>query len=206
MLKETPEHSAWKVLKEFEAVDGVADVIFFEPIRRYERVRSLEGVPPRWAYALRSLPYRKKFSLQEFAVCTGVTVRHASVILDRFHELGFLQPGTERNIWVKVQRPQLLSTRIHAVEAKLRDWKRALRQAYRYRDYACQTWVLLDAASVGPAISNADQFARLNVGLAALSTDGHVMTYFQPQSSLPRSAMRFWQANAEIARRLQSGF
>jgi hypothetical protein len=205
-LKRIPEYRDWTVLREFDAADGIADVIFFELSRSLERVHSLGDVPPRWAYALRSLPYRENFSLQDFTTWTGVTARHAGFILDHFHQLGFLQPEKERNTWMKVQRPQLLSTRIHAFEAKLRDWKRALRQAYRYRDYACQTWVLLDASSVGPAISNLDQFARLNVGLVALSSDGHVMTYFQPQTSLPRSAIRFWQANAVIAHRLQSGF
>lgn len=205
MLQDTPEYDGWKVLREFESVDGVADVVFFELNQATDRARRLGGIPPRWAYALRSLPYRKKFSVHDFAAWTGVTVRHAGQMLERYHVHGFCEPDVVGNTWVKIQRPQLLSTRIHAVEAKLRDWRRALRQAYRYLDYACQSWVLLDASSVGPAIAHLNEFARLNIGLASLSTESKIMIHFVPRSSVPRSGMRFWQANAEIARRLQSG-
>ena len=92
------------------------------------------------------------------------------------------------------------------MEAKLRHWKRALTQAIRYRDYATQSWVLLDEFSIKPALENIDQFLRLNIGLAALSTDSNIISYATPSPLPAKSVVRLWQANAEIAHRISSRF
>ena len=91
--------------------------------------------------------------------------------------------------------------KIYAIEAKLRDWKRALSQAYRYLDFANQSWVVLDNSRSKPAIENILKFKRLNVGLASISINGKIVIHFRPKLQPPKSLQKFWQANSEIASR-----
>jgi hypothetical protein len=55
-----------------------------------------------------------------------------------------------------------------AIEAKLKDWKRALNQAYRYKWFCKKSFVFLPQENIGPAEKNIDSFKRLGVGLASV--------------------------------------
>jgi hypothetical protein len=57
---------------------------------------------------------------------------------------------------------------IYAFELKLRNWKRALRQAYRYRTFAQHSYVVMDADRVEPALQQLRLFRRSNIGLIAV--------------------------------------
>lgn len=72
-----------------------------------------------------------------------------------------------------------------AIEAKLRDWKRALKQAYRYKWFAEYSFVVMDAHYSNPAIKNIDVFEKYNVGLATISTEGKLIRYFSPKLQQP---------------------
>lgn len=194
------------ILKEFNAANGIADLITFELSHDWKNQLAIGHIPPRWAYALYSLPYQKHFTVAEFATLTGTTSRRALSALKQYAELGFCKEGKQYDGWIKLRQPKAVANRIYAVEAKLRNWKRALWQAYRYLDFAAQSWVVLDEATAKPAITNVEAFKYLNVGLATTSTKGEVRSIYTPMSRPPKSTLRFWHANAEIAHRLQSAF
>jgi len=97
-----------------------------------------------------------------------------------------------------------VADRIVAIEAKLRDWRRALYQASRYLDYADEAWVVLGGAGLSTAFLHVDDFRRRGVGLMALARDGALKIATPAQTSPPRMAGRVWHVNAEIARRLQN--
>lgn len=194
------------LLPEFECGDGVADLVFYKLRTGWESSLDLGEIAPRWAYALRSLPYRRRFTSAEFASLTLASRSTAANVLRRYVALGFCERVPKTDSWIKVRQPRPIVSHIYAVEAKLRHWQRALGQAARYRDYATQSWVLLDERNVRPAIENVTQFERLNIGLAGVSTRGTVTSYFMPLTMPPKSEPRFWQANAEIASRLKLEF
>ncbi len=194
------------LLTEFECGDGVADIVLYEIHKGWKNRQHLGELSPRWVYSLRSLPYRKYFTTSEFAALSMSTRNTAVTILNKFVEHGFCKRKNTTGFWIKTIQPRQIVKNIYAVEAKLRHWKRALVQAVRYRDYATQSWVLLDEYSIKPALDNLDQFIRLNIGLVALSTEGSIITYLTPSPLPPKSPARFWQANAEIAHRLLSHF
>lgn len=54
---------------------------------------------------------------------------------------------------------------ITAFETKLSDWRRALQQAYRYRYYADQAFVVLPPGRETKAVENQDVFRQLGIGL-----------------------------------------
>jgi hypothetical protein len=192
------------LISEFECGDGIADIVLYELHKGWNNSLILGEIPTRWMYALRNLPYRKNFTTIDFISRTNVTRNTALQMLNHYAELGFCEIKNKPDTWAKIIQPKQIINNIIAVEAKLKHWQRALTQAVRYRDYANQSWVLLDEHNTRPAIKNIEQFERLNIGLASLSTSGNITTYLVPQHSIPKSTLRFWQANAEIARRLIS--
>jgi hypothetical protein len=72
-----------------------------------------------------------------------------------------------------------------AVEAKLRNWQKALKQAFRYRSFAHVSYVLLDRSYARAAVRNLDRFVRANVGLMTITPAGDVEIYHQAHRADP---------------------
>jgi hypothetical protein len=72
-----------------------------------------------------------------------------------------------------------------ALEMKLRNWKRALTQAFRYRSFAHTTYVVLDAAHARPAIRELERFRRSKVGLITVDQNGVVEFHYAPEPDQP---------------------
>ncbi len=68
-----------------------------------------------------------------------------------------------------------------AFEMKLSNWQRALMQAYRYRTFANQVYVVIDATRARPAIANLERFQRSNVGLVSIDVEGVVVVHHEPE-------------------------
>jgi len=66
-----------------------------------------------------------------------------------------------------------------AIEAKLKDWKGGLFQAYRYRRYADKSYLAVYSKHINPPLKNLDQFKRYNVGLIEV-TDDTLHVHFHP--------------------------
>jgi hypothetical protein len=60
---------------------------------------------------------------------------------------------------------QLQKRHLHAFEGKLKHWRRALQQAFRYRYFADKSIVVMPNETAGPAVSNLEAFRHLCVGL-----------------------------------------
>jgi len=199
------KHST-NILKEFDCSNGIADIIFFDLRKNWQNTSELGDIPSRWAYALLKLPYRRNFTIDEYLIISGMSIKYARRALEQFEKVGFCKKGIKKDTWVKVRQPRPIVNKIYAIEAKLKNWKRALIQADRYRYYATQSWVLLDAFSIKPAVKNIEQFKRLNVGLASITSSGEISNYYTPTSKPPKSKLHYWQANSEIAQRVKSSF
>ncbi|RZK14597.1 MAG: hypothetical protein EOO43_16130 [Flavobacterium sp.] len=91
-----------------------------------------------------------------------------------------------------------VSSKTIAIEAKLRNWKRALDQAYRYKWFATQSYVVLDSQHISPAINCIHNFTQLNVGLAEINVDGKLTTHFRPTSEKPIDDKMFMLLNEHI--------
>jgi hypothetical protein len=78
-----------------------------------------------------------------------------------------------------------ISTHSIAIEAKLKNWKRALQQAYRYKWFAEEAVVILDSAFVNPALKNISEFQKLGVGLAQINLKGKINFHYRATSCSP---------------------
>lgn len=72
-----------------------------------------------------------------------------------------------------------------AIEAKLKDWKRALQQAYRYKWFAEYSFVVLDEHNSSSAIKNLKYFEKYNVGLATINKNGDLKKLHNPKRDVP---------------------
>lgn len=187
------------VLSEFESSVGRADVLFYS-LKKNWRDHVLYGqIRPRWLYALRTLPFRKRFTVEDFAFSSGVSNKTAMKALLDYKRLGYCRLSKENGYWIKIRQPAPIVDSIIAIEAKLKDWKRAMSQAYRYRGYADQAWVILDSSYANGAIAATYEFQRLNVGLKVMDKANRIETLVTPRLHPPKSPVHFWEANALIA-------
>ncbi len=72
-----------------------------------------------------------------------------------------------------------------AFELKLKNWRRALMQAYRYKAYIQFSYVILDHKHIKPAIQNIKLFEKSNIGLLSIDESEQIFTHFQPKSDTP---------------------
>lgn len=68
-----------------------------------------------------------------------------------------------------------------AFEAKLKDWKKGLRQAFRYRYFADKSILVMPRDAIHPALANISHFEELEVGLWDFDKQtGRITEYFSP--------------------------
>lgn len=79
------------------------------------------------------------------------------------------------------------STSFIAIELKLKDWKRAMKQAFRYRCFSNIVYVVLPENTANRAKSNTSLFEQYNIGLATFNTDQDFDIVFKPQLCNPFS-------------------
>jgi hypothetical protein len=90
----------------------------------------------------------------------------------------------EQSIFPDESYVSTLTTSI-AIEAKLTNWKRALKQALRYKWFSERSYVCLPVANIKPALSNIDYFKKLKVGLISVSNDGGYKILYNPRPTKP---------------------
>ncbi len=74
-----------------------------------------------------------------------------------------------------------------AIEAKLRNWKRALNQAYRYKWFSDKSFVCLPTSTIKPAAKNIDIFKKMGIGLIEVCKDKGIKILYNPKSKRPLS-------------------
>ena len=74
-----------------------------------------------------------------------------------------------------------------AFEMKLRNWRRALIQAFRYAAFAHFSYVVMDHEHVDRATRQLSLFRRCNVGLISVKPDGETVVHAHPRYQEPYS-------------------
>ena len=93
------------------------------------------------------------------------------------------------NKYKKVVDLNTQSNDLIAIEAKLRNWKRALKQALRYKLFADRVFVVLADTYINPLIRGGgiEMFENQGVGLATVNTGGHTNVLVQAKKNKPYS-------------------
>ena len=78
-------------------------------------------------------------------------------------------------------------TSIISFELKLKDWKRATTQAFRYKSFSNIVYVVLPSQTANLAFRNIDFFKKYNIGLAKLNSQENFEILFKPREDSPYS-------------------
>lgn len=183
-------------LTEFDSSFGVADIVI-GTFQKYKRINDKSCINPHWAYPLSSYKLNAKFSNKDFANRTGYSVNYSRQVIQSYIDSGYV---IEKNgIYIVVKEYQFILDSVIAVEAKLKNWKQALKQASRYKKFAQLSYVLLDENSIKPALSNIESFFSSNIGLMSLSESGEITIYFSPSLNRSRVSAPLIELN-EVAK------
>ncbi|MBZ0310440.1 MAG: hypothetical protein K8I82_30545 [Anaerolineae bacterium] len=75
-----------------------------------------------------------------------------------------------------------------AIEGKIRNWQKAVEQAFYNLAFASYSYVVMDARYIRPAVKNLESFEKFGIGLASAGADnGVVEIIYQPLFREPKS-------------------
>lgn len=75
-----------------------------------------------------------------------------------------------------------------AFELKLKDWKQAIKQAFRYKSFSNISYVVIPTVSINVAFKNVELFKKYNIGLAGFNSSKEFEILFKPTSETPYSS------------------
>jgi hypothetical protein len=72
-------------------------------------------------------------------------------------------------------------------ELKLKNWKRAAKQAFRFKSFSNISYVVIGSSSANAALNNIDLFKKYNIGLASFDNKDYFKIHFKPELNKPYS-------------------
>lgn len=169
--------SDYFLLEEFDSRHGIADLVLGTySSGRTRKELSRKSINQSWIRPLINLEEEVLTDTKHFMETYGVSKKTALARLREYAEAGFVErfDGDKFKL-VRKYRP--VTDTIISIEAKLKNWQRALQQAYRYKMFSHQSYVLLDYHNSIPAINKIRMFEELNIGLMTQSQTECVVHY-----------------------------
>jgi hypothetical protein len=161
-----------QVLFEFFGAEGTPDIVFLEFDAQELRRRDELDLPPVRNYnevAVLLALGDGALSAHDLSTRIGVTAAHLRrAILPTLDRQGWVEQAD--GLWSSPEPLRPLAKWIVAIEAKRRDWRRAMEQAQRYRRFANRAVAVLDASTnLAAARAHAESDGR--IGLASIDVD-----------------------------------
>lgn len=102
-----------------------------------------------------------------------------------------------------VGRPDILlkskkNKKIITIELKLKNWKRALAQAYKYKSFSDVCYVCMDEKNINLVLKHLDMFEKYNIGLITISKNKKVKILFKPDATEPYAKDLYKKANLKF--------
>ncbi len=160
------------IIEEFDSHLGVADIVFgtYKPYLSKKSLRS--PVNKNWIFPLTTFQLNEAVTLEQFCNKFGLSKNSANLRLNEYCEASFLRKDSKDTFTV-VKKYEYVADSVIAVEAKLKNWKRALIQAQRYKKFSDFSFVLLDEHHSSSALSNLGLFDESNIGLITMNDSGY---------------------------------
>lgn len=205
-LNRTRQHK-FEVLREYEGGFGIPDLLLYSlpKARQVKDVESLARINPRLAPLLSKANSKQINTLEALSQTTGATPDSARRIFIELSKIGRIKmKRTSKHSFQidPIQTPPFKE--VVAIEAKLRDWRRALVQAYRYIQFSNESWVLIDHSTSLAALKQRKQFEAYGVGLASFTTSGDLYIHVPAMYRTWSNSALAWRTQALLARDLIS--
>ncbi len=155
------------LIQEFDSYFGVADIVL-GTYRPYLSKRSQRRtINLNWLAPLLSFTKNHNFTLSDFSCAYDLSRKTALARIKEYKNAGFIiNTGAYRYRVVNEYQP--ITDAVISIEAKLKNWDRALQQARRYQKFSDFSFVLLDGDRAAPALRNLHAFKQWNIGLITM--------------------------------------
>ncbi len=171
-----------RVLEEVSLGFGIADLVVTE-LKDSAYIAKRERLTPIDINVYQIVKNKKRVSLDIITTITGSRRQDITKSLEKLIQYSYVRRID--SYYIFSNKYELSFKKNIAFEAKLRNWKKALMQAYRYKWFADYSYVILDEAHSRVAIENLSLFEKLNVGLLTISIEGVVKKYHHPKKQKP---------------------
>lgn len=183
-LRSKYTRSSIEILEEVSVGYGIADIVITELKKDYISTKSCENSLDSNDINIFSIVREaQSTTIKNIINTTRCSRRVVLLSLKKLLANGYITQA-EDDLSIK-EDYELNFIHNFAIEAKLKDWKKALKQAYRYKWFAEYSFVVLDAHYSKPALKNIDIFEKYNVGLASVTVDGKLKRHFNPKKEMP---------------------
>ena len=166
---------------------GIADLVFFEFNKAVVDERVRKGLNPiDQANLLRVLVELQRYGKNQSISVTMLRKKAPFLktsLVTYLVENNFLVPdssNSQKGYFKKGSEYQNGLQEVVAIEAKLKDWKRGLFQAYRYRSYADKSYLAVYTKAINAPLKNIEEFKKFNVGLIEVADDG-IKVHYRPK-------------------------
>ncbi len=184
------------VLEEVDLGFGIADLVISK--LRANTPTATERLTYFDAVIYKIIESKKEISFQKLREITKADITSINRSLNKLIKDSYINKNDSLITFRKTY--QGITNDSIAIEAKLKNWKRALDQAFRYKWFAKKSFVVLDSVYIKPAIAHIDQFKKLNVGLAEISKFGIIHLHFNPVKKDPID-YKMWMLLNEVLKK-----
>lgn len=181
-LKLLPIKDNSKILEEVKLGFGIADLVIGELIELTSSIdrEQLSSVD---IGIYKIIEKKKKITFEAVSEITRCNKRQITKSLEKLINGSFIEK--QDTCYVFANKYELSFKKSIAIEAKLKNWRRALMQAYRYKWFADYSYVVLDHAHINPALKNINMFEKYNIGLISVTLDGESYSHNLPKRENP---------------------
>ena len=171
------------ILHEVNLGYGVADIVLTQcvefPERRNKYLNLLE------IKILKIIAENSRVTVESIIEKTRLPRRKIISAIHSLENLRLVRSGKDTISPLKKYASTVKKT--IAIEAKLQNWQRALKQAYRYKWFSHQSFVCLPSDRVNPARKNIEKFKKMGVGLIGFCADKGFQVFYSPKTEKPIS-------------------
>lgn len=176
---------------------GIADIVLINPTIARKRCLN-KGLLERISKSRSFASYFSVYGESWASNCDDVARRLAISTSTASNYSGFLSQFHRSTI--QMHRRALSKMEIWTIEAKLRNWKRAVRQASKYTLCSSGSIILMPRQNIGPVLSHVRALRSLGIGLWSYCPDEMTLErHCAPRKRLPlisslkyQTASRIW--------------
>lgn len=147
-------------------ISNIPDMVYWEPLCSFD------------ISIYKILEKEKTVTLENVSKITGSSKRQITFSLKKLINRNYAEK--KDSYYILNNKYELSFKKSIAIEAKLKNWKRALAQAYRYKWFADYSYVVLDNNYVNNSLKNISLFEKYNIGLISITPDGDFYEHYTP--------------------------
>jgi hypothetical protein len=158
------------ILEEFDSFNGVPDMVLGSFNAKIQSRLQNCTVDYNWVAPLTGFRKDDTISIGDFSEKFGITKKKATQVINQYEVAGYLIKINSSEFQV-VREYEIMAKAIISIEGKLKNWRRAIFQAQRYKRFSNLAFVLLEEKYSNPAVKNIDLFIDANIGLITMRDD-----------------------------------